>query len=764
MTTLVKHGTALFPCPGDWIDPRSQAHSQHLLSPRLRQDHHSLSRTEHGHRHGMNSRKTASTGPCSWRICGKDFRETCQPPPGVVMSVSNVRSYVHESLRPQAVLRAVVSSYKQSSPAENNELRLNGCRFQNCELSTDASFISQRLFFSPVNDTSNASTRSSYEAGPYDQTKVSSRLGRERVSLSCQAAQDDSRMTTFFGVGSGYEKATSREQSSRPLLPAVKDDFLTNVHSPTDTPVGGVSLQNSERQEGNQTGDSYSFGCGSVSLLSSGYVQPVVSDQHLLFSTGHDASRGTVVISPNSRTAARSCKSPGSCLAVCRSAPASCGARDVSVVDNHAKRAINSRSILCSSQSQPCDNTNESYFHTCHPLVPYEPRDNIASPFISPSASDTSTASIPLASSINSIFLLDVHQGSKNGNNDTKLPDNSVITSSETLATPPLLPASHRRHSAALLPWKGLSAVIGLPYIPDDIVWVRRRCHRRRSCARSRSIVEFDMFCETEMRKMSTSVSPTDQKLVPYVPIRYARRMGCSLLSCINGSPYLLDEKEVRAVAHLSYISQWPYEPSNPLHEQLLHRYWSAGQDAVTIQQQADENTGVQHQRFSWLKLGFQGPNPRTDFRGGGILSLACMVYFAEQHNNEFLHIVNEADHLGSYPFSAAFINVALMLIVCFQLKPNAVQCPSGHHPTLSRKAFKFFARLLCDARQHAFEELFSCCCISMHRHWRQLSHQSTLLDFQRTLRYTQKRLIQVLESSPTQSVDFRKIYMGSST
>lgn len=40
----------------------------------------------------------------------------------------------------------------------------------------------------------------------------------------------------------------------------------------------------------------------------------------------------------------------------------------------------------------------------------------------------------------------------------------------------------------------------------------------------------------------------------------------------------------------------------------------------------------VPQQCSTWLKLGFQGHNPRTDFRGGGILSLACMVYFAEQH------------------------------------------------------------------------------------------------------------------------------------
>lgn len=29
-----------------------------------------------------------------------------------------------------------------------------------------------------------------------------------------------------------------------------------------------------------------------------------------------------------------------------------------------------------------------------------------------------------------------------------------------------------------------------------------------------------------------------------------------------------------------------------------------------------------------WKEIGFQGKSPSTDFRGGGILSLYCMMYF----------------------------------------------------------------------------------------------------------------------------------------
>ena len=35
-----------------------------------------------------------------------------------------------------------------------------------------------------------------------------------------------------------------------------------------------------------------------------------------------------------------------------------------------------------------------------------------------------------------------------------------------------------------------------------------------------------------------------------------------------------------------------------------------------------------------WTKIGFQGKNPRTDFRGGGYLALKCLIYTAKQHPN----------------------------------------------------------------------------------------------------------------------------------
>ena len=37
-----------------------------------------------------------------------------------------------------------------------------------------------------------------------------------------------------------------------------------------------------------------------------------------------------------------------------------------------------------------------------------------------------------------------------------------------------------------------------------------------------------------------------------------------------------------------------------------------------------------------WKDIGFQGKDPRTDFRGGGHLSLVCLMFFAENYKEEW--------------------------------------------------------------------------------------------------------------------------------
>ena len=62
--------------------------------------------------------------------------------------------------------------------------------------------------------------------------------------------------------------------------------------------------------------------------------------------------------------------------------------------------------------------------------------------------------------------------------------------------------------------------------------------------------------------------------------------------------------------------------PGDAVYEAMLERLWSA-----TIGQRL----GYEREGAAWQQLGFQRTNPDSDFRGGGLLALHCLVYLAER-------------------------------------------------------------------------------------------------------------------------------------
>eukprot|EP01066_Platyproteum_vivax_P013676 Platyproteum_vivax@DN6179_c0_g1_i3.p1 len=81
-----------------------------------------------------------------------------------------------------------------------------------------------------------------------------------------------------------------------------------------------------------------------------------------------------------------------------------------------------------------------------------------------------------------------------------------------------------------------------------------------------------------------------------------------------------------------------------------------------------------------WKQLGFQSVDPRTDFRGGGLLSLQCINYMAERKPQVFSRLVASAQAQHPYPFAACFISLIMML--CMYLRLVREKC---HHPALEQ-------------------------------------------------------------------------------
>ena len=98
-----------------------------------------------------------------------------------------------------------------------------------------------------------------------------------------------------------------------------------------------------------------------------------------------------------------------------------------------------------------------------------------------------------------------------------------------------------------------------------------------------------------------------------------------------------------------------PFDEENPRHVELLRRLWVAS----SFPEAEFATTSVR-----WSRIGFQSDQPARDVRGGGILSLRCLVHFAETYPDEYARLSKERQMPQYYPWSASFINVSFALLV----------------------------------------------------------------------------------------------------
>lgn len=133
----------------------------------------------------------------------------------------------------------------------------------------------------------------------------------------------------------------------------------------------------------------------------------------------------------------------------------------------------------------------------------------------------------------------------------------------------------------------------------------------------------------------------------------------------------------------------------------LLRQLWSHAFPGEPSQLQSDR----------WKDMGWQGIDPATDFRGGGLVSLQNLLYLATTYPNLFSVLMhkrhgNRAQDIpledggrgGEYPFAAAGVNFTHMLIELLGLrKEDAI---------LNLPAGQGFLTL-CKTEKDAFDEIY---------------------------------------------------------
>lgn len=147
--------------------------------------------------------------------------------------------------------------------------------------------------------------------------------------------------------------------------------------------------------------------------------------------------------------------------------------------------------------------------------------------------------------------------------------------------------------------------------------------------------------------------------------------------------------------AEVEVLRQQFYESENPGHEERLLRLWAALMPDIPLE------TRITKQ---WQEIGFQGDDPKTDFRGMGILGLENLLFFAEQYPSAARHVLARSHHpVYGYSFAIVGINITHMAYTLLRCGDAKTHFYNASKRFLEVRAFhQFFCYLF-----FSFDELW---------------------------------------------------------
>lgn len=102
-------------------------------------------------------------------------------------------------------------------------------------------------------------------------------------------------------------------------------------------------------------------------------------------------------------------------------------------------------------------------------------------------------------------------------------------------------------------------------------------------------------------------------------------------------------------------LRKTPYDAENPEHESLLLKLWNLLMPYDPLDARVTKQ---------WQNIGFQGDDPKTDFRGMGLLGLQNLVYFAQEYPSAATHVLSHSTHPRyGYAFAIVGINLTSMAL-----------------------------------------------------------------------------------------------------
>ncbi|KAJ3166376.1 ELMO domain-containing protein 2 [Irineochytrium annulatum] len=219
----------------------------------------------------------------------------------------------------------------------------------------------------------------------------------------------------------------------------------------------------------------------------------------------------------------------------------------------------------------------------------------------------------------------------------------------------------------------------------------------------------------------SVALTSAATALNPMTVYRIERSAHCTILrrsvSIIVASYKLMHDLNARAATK--------FDSTNKAHERKLLELWDYAMPNEKLKARISDQ---------WGKIGFQGLDPATDFRGMGMLSLDDLHYFARIHPKIFQRVLESSHHETEW-FSMAIVGINITSFVISLVRTRQLQYYFYTYGTTKESYQEFYCFVF-----DAFE-----------KEWTHQVTPLTVMDFNRVFGDVQGKIEKLLlEGHPT--------------
>ncbi|XP_043078074.1 ELMO domain-containing protein 1 isoform X3 [Puntigrus tetrazona] len=182
--------------------------------------------------------------------------------------------------------------------------------------------------------------------------------------------------------------------------------------------------------------------------------------------------------------------------------------------------------------------------------------------------------------------------------------------------------------------WRGLKFVIRKLTGRCEL---QRICYNNKPGARRTLKIESSLKCSKhELLQSAINVHPdsVEKTIDDIISLKKINpdtnpQLGISLQACLL---QIVGYRNL--VVEVEKLRREPYDCENSAHEEMLMKLWKELRPDSPLSGRISKQ---------WCEIGFQGNDPKTDFRGMGLLGLHNLLYFAEHDKATALQVLHDS-------------------------------------------------------------------------------------------------------------------------